>query len=236
MPSKNPSEKHFLKKPSKNPSKKRVVAWPLGVRPNRRRKNYGHEAFSKNGKIKVVSLFLCLYICLVCGGWAKRFPISRQLHSNLVLWPIARDSPPLKSSFQGGKVWPGPVHKGFYNRHPSALQQNQKTFLGRVRETCAQNDYGTVKRGPQTVVGDEGEESRGHKEVKSDREIHAPPPQNRRSTSQVQNCGWCVFCLALMFRSFAHPPPPDEEDLLLGWCVVGGPQLQRALKTITSSN
>ena len=35
--------------------------------------------------------------------------------------------------------------------------------------------------------------------VSSDREIHAPPPQNRRSTSRVQNWGWCVFCLFLGF-------------------------------------
>ena len=38
----------------------------------------------------------------------------------------------------------------------------------------------------------------------SDREIHAPPPQNRRSTSRVRNWGWCVFCVLLRFRQFAH--------------------------------
>ena len=61
---------------------------------------------------------------------------------------------------------------------------------------------------------------------RSDREIHAPPPQNRRSTSRVQNWGRCVFCLFLSFRQFAHHPPKtplDEEGLLWGWCVVGGP-------------
>ena len=59
----------------------------------------------------------------------------------------------------------------------------------------------------------------------SDREIHAPPPQNRRSTSRVQKWGWCVFCLSLRFRQFAHHPPktpPGEEGLLWGWCVGGG--------------
>ena len=50
------------------------------------------------------------------------------------------------------------------------------------------------------------------KSPRSDREIHAPPPQNRRSTSRVQIWGWCMFCL-----------PLDEEGLLWGWCVVGGP-------------
>ena len=43
----------------------------------------------------------------------------------------------------------------------------------------------------------------------SDREIHAPPPQNRRSTSWVQNWGWWVFCLFLRFRQFAHHPPKN---------------------------
>ena len=43
--------------------------------------------------------------------------------------------------------------------------------------------------------------------VLSDREIHAPPPQNRRSTSRVQNWGWCGFSLFLRFRQFAPPPP-----------------------------
>ena len=70
-------------------------------------------------------------------------------------------------------------------------------------------------------------QTQAHKRA-SDREIHAPPPQNRRSTSWVQNWGWCVFCLFLRFRQFAHHPPPpkrppDEECLLWGWCVVGGP-------------
>ena len=47
----------------------------------------------------------------------------------------------------------------------------------------------------------------------SDREIHTPPPQNRRSTSRVQNWGWCVFCLFLRFRQFApHPPPKKPPD------------------------
>ena len=41
----------------------------------------------------------------------------------------------------------------------------------------------------------------------SDREIHAPPPRNRRSTSRVQNWGWCVSCLSLRFRQFAHRHP-----------------------------
>ena len=41
----------------------------------------------------------------------------------------------------------------------------------------------------------------------SDSEIHTPPPRNRRSKSQVQNWGWCVFCLFLSFRQFAHHPP-----------------------------
>ena len=40
-----------------------------------------------------------------------------------------------------------------------------------------------------------------------DREIDAPPLQNRRSTPRVQNWGWCVFCLFLRFRQFAHHPP-----------------------------
>ena len=39
-------------------------------------------------------------------------------------------------------------------------------------------------------------------EKKSDREIHAPPPQNRRSASRVQNWGWCVICPFLRFRQF----------------------------------
>ena len=64
--------------------------------------------------------------------------------------------------------------------------------------------------------------------IGSDREIHTPPPQNRRSTSRVQNWGWCVICLFLRFRQVAyHPPPPKippgEEGLLWGWCVDGGP-------------
>ena len=44
--------------------------------------------------------------------------------------------------------------------------------------------------------------------IVSDPEIHAPPPQNRRSISRVQNWGWCVFCLFLRFRKFAYHPPP----------------------------
>ena len=41
------------------------------------------------------------------------------------------------------------------------------------------------------------------------RRFHAPPPQNRRLTSRVQNWGWCVFCLFLRFRQFAHHPPKN---------------------------
>ena len=60
----------------------------------------------------------------------------------------------------------------------------------------------------------------------SDREIHAPPPQNRRSASQVQNWGLCVLCLFLgSDNSHTTTPkiPPNEEGLLWGWCVVRGP-------------
>ena len=41
----------------------------------------------------------------------------------------------------------------------------------------------------------------------SDREIHAPPPQNRRSASQVQNWGWCVFCLFSWVPTIRTPTP-----------------------------
>ena len=41
----------------------------------------------------------------------------------------------------------------------------------------------------------------------SDRKIHAPPPQNRRPTSQVQNWGWCVLGLFLRFRQFTSASP-----------------------------
>ena len=62
-------------------------------------------------------------------------------------------------------------------------------------------------------------------EKASDREIYAPPPQNRRSTSQVRNWGWCVFTVFLGSNN-SHTTPPkiplDEEGLLWGWCVVGG--------------
>ena len=56
----------------------------------------------------------------------------------------------------------------------------------------------------------------------SDREIHAPPPQNRRSASRVQNWGWCVFCLFLgSDNSHTTPPqkiPSDWEGFL--WVAV----------------
>ena len=47
----------------------------------------------------------------------------------------------------------------------------------------------------------------------SDREIPAPPPQKRPSTSRVQNWGWCVFCLSLWFRQFAHHPPQKYHSM-----------------------
>ena len=54
-----------------------------------------------------------------------------------------------------------------------------------------------------------------------------PPPPTRRSTSQVQNWGWCMFCLCLgSNNSHATPPPPYclwGKGLLWRCCVVGGP-------------
>ena len=46
-----------------------------------------------------------------------------------------------------------------------------------------------------------------------DLEIHAPRPQNRRSTSRVQTWGWYVFCLLLRFRQFAHHPPQKYHPM-----------------------
>ena len=55
----------------------------------------------------------------------------------------------------------------------------------------------------------------------SDREIHAPPPQNGRSTSQVQNWGRCVFCIFLRFRQFAHHPPQKYHLMRKVFCGDG---------------
>ena len=41
----------------------------------------------------------------------------------------------------------------------------------------------------------------------SDGNIHAPSPQNRPSTSGVQNWGWWVLYLSLRFQQSAHHPP-----------------------------
>ena len=61
-------------------------------------------------------------------------------------------------------------------------------------------------------------------------------PRNPRTTltkSTINiasaNLGVVRICLSLRFRQFAHhhPPkiPPDEEGLLWGWCMAGGPLL-----------
>ena len=66
---------------------------------------------------------------------------------------------------------------------------------------------------------------------RSDRRIHAPPPQNQRSTSRLQNWGWCVYFAFFLGSDNSHTTPPtkkipfDEEGLLWGWCVFRAPLL-----------
>ena len=57
----------------------------------------------------------------------------------------------------------------------------------------------------------------------------------------MQNWWWCVFCICLRFRQFAHHPPkipPDEEALFWGWCVVRSPlpSFVRLSQLLTSEN
>ena len=53
------------------------------------------------------------------------------------------------------------------------------------------------------------------------RKIHAPSPQNRRSTSRVQNGGWCVLCLFLRLEQFAHHSPKNYHPMRRVFCGDG---------------
>ena len=67
---------------------------------------------------------------------------------------------------------------------------------------------------------------------KSGKFLLAPPPQNRRSTSQVKL--GVVRILPFSWLPTIRTPPPiipsDKEGLLWRWCVVGGPLLTKLQK------
>ena len=84
----------------------------------------------------------------------------------------------------------------------SLSEYSSERFRVRLRRL---SEYGSVaclvERPPWETLAEQYSDTVlfWRKQKRSDPEIHAPPPQNRRSTSRVQNWRWCVFCLSLRF-------------------------------------